>query len=342
MVENAARNERPLYPRIRSAIWALHIVLFALCLAQVVLLPSSGASKAVHGFLLGVLAAMLLIVNIAPGAEALWKRYQAVGVVAMIVAITMLAALNGGTNMPTALYAIPIAVAALAFGGGGATLVAVLGALAYTGLAMMTPEMSIRGAHFVLTVLGSVVPPLAVAWVLAVMVERAHNSAKRIEDLSSKDAATGLLNATAFDDVLQQEHRKAERFGRTYALIVVAANDGATGTPSQVNESGDRIATEVAGSIAGALRSSDVAARLGGAEFVVLSTECTPETAAAVVQRIRSAIDAGRAPDVRIGVANFPADHLYPRELLDLARKRAREDAPRTGDALVDAPKVTP
>jgi diguanylate cyclase (GGDEF)-like protein len=181
----------------------------------------------------------------------------------------------------------------------------------------------------VLTVLGSVVPPLAVAWVLAVTVDRAHSAAKRIEDLSAKDAATGLLNATAFDEVLQQEHRKAERFGRTYALIVVAADADAAKTPSQRIESGDQVATEVAGAIAGALRSSDVAARLGGAEFVVLSTECTPDTAPAVVQRIRSAVEASAAPDVRIGVANFPADHLYPRELLDLARERVREGEPQ-------------
>jgi GGDEF domain-containing protein len=42
----------------------------------------------------------------------------------------------------------------------------------------------------------------------------------------------GLLNLRAFEEVLQQEHRKAERFGRPYTLIVVDTDNETDDTRS--------------------------------------------------------------------------------------------------------------
>jgi diguanylate cyclase (GGDEF)-like protein len=320
-----------------GATWVLHAALFALCCAQVALIPSTSASRLVHGFLLGVLAAVLLFVNLAPGARESWSRYQGAGIVAMVVAITVLAALVGGEGTLVSLYAIPIAVAALTHGRIGVVLVTGVCAVVYVALAALLSKQPVGAAPFIMSVVGDIVPAFAVAWVLATIAARARNAAKQLEDLASRDPVTGLLNAPAFEEVLEQEHRKAERFGRTYALVVIGIDDvsdsGAAGGP----EASDRPVAAVAAALERAMRSSDVAARIGTNELVLFSAECTTDTVATVVERIRSAVRSSVAAPpagaskaaVSVGVGTFPADHLYPRELLALARQRMRHEQQR-------------
>jgi diguanylate cyclase (GGDEF)-like protein len=56
------------------------------------------------------------------------------------------------------------------------------------------------------------------------------------------------------------------------------------------HQAGDEVLRQVAHRIEGAVRSTDLVARTGGDEFVVLAPDIDPEQAAALAQRIRSAV----------------------------------------------------
>ena len=100
-----------------------------------------------------------------------------------------------------------------------------------------------------------------------------QSAVQRISDLASTDALTGLLNLRAFEEVLQQEHRKAERFGRPYTLAVIDVDNLAQVNEMLGHEAGSQVLGTVASAITRSIRSSDVAARLGGDEFIVLLVE---------------------------------------------------------------------
>src|SRR5690606_24500059 len=123
-------------------------------------------------------------------------------------------------------------------------------------------------------------------------------------------------------------------FGRNYSLIVVDVDSLAPINETLGHEAGSLILNAVASAIARSIRSSDVAARLGGDEFIVLCVESDSDTAAALAQRIRNNVYAGTVSvanrliraNVSVGVASFPTDNLYPKELMILADQRMQED----------------
>src|SRR5690606_7914902 len=89
-----------------------------------------------------------------------------------------------------------------------------------------------------------------------------------------------------------------------------------------------------ADSITRSIRSSDVAARFGGDEFIVLLVEADGRTGAAIGQRIRNNVYAATVSvgsrliraNVNVGVASYPEDHLYPKDLMLLADQRMQRD----------------
>jgi diguanylate cyclase (GGDEF)-like protein len=201
-------------------------------------------------------------------------------------------------------------------------------------LGLITPGVEVGEPEFGVRLLSALAPSAAVALVLGGLIEQVRTAAQRISDLSSTDALTGLLNLRAFEEVLQQEHRKAERFGRSYTVLVVDIDNLAQVNEMLGHDAGSQILGAVASAIARSIRNSDVAARLGGDEFVVLLVEADAGTGAAIAQRIRNNVFAGTVSvanrlvraNVSVGAANFPEDHLYPKELIILAEQRMVHD----------------
>ncbi|MBI4520231.1 MAG: GGDEF domain-containing protein, partial [Gemmatimonadetes bacterium] len=100
------------------------------------------------------------------------------------------------------------------------------------------------------------------------------------------DDLTGLYNRRGFFTLAEQQMSLADR--RNAELFVLYADlDGL----KQINdtrghEEGDRVLMEVAGVLRKTFRESDVVARIGGDEFVVLAFEAQPSSAEVVIARL--------------------------------------------------------
>jgi diguanylate cyclase (GGDEF)-like protein len=255
---------------------------------------------------------------------------------ALLVCSMLLCLSTGGTRSTLVpLFVIPLATTALAFGRWSRVLLVALAiaASAYV-LGALTHEVNIASREFAVMTLSALAPGVAVAIVLGAAMEQMRVAAQRVRDLATTDSLTGLLNLRAFEEVLQQEHRRAERLGRNYSLIVVDVDNVETVNDTLGHDAGSQIIAAVAAAISRSIRASDVAARLGGDEFVVLVGEANAPTAAAIAQRIRNNVYAGTVSianrlvraNASVGVATFPDDHLYPKELMILADQRMRRD----------------
>jgi diguanylate cyclase (GGDEF)-like protein len=299
------------------------------------------AAHAVQQPLLAVGALALLILSMLitrsiPALQRPLARQHWIDVITLTISVTALCAATGAVRSSLlSLYAIPLASIAVAFGSWWLVvlLATVVGALGLV-LGSLTANTYIGDPEFLTLLFNTFAPAAAVALVVAALIARMQSAVQRISDLASTDALTGLLNLRAFEEVLQQEHRKAERFSRPYTLAVIDVDNLAQVNEMLGHDAGSQVLGTVASAITRSIRSSDVAARLGGDEFIVLLVEADAQTGAAIAQRIRNNVYAGTVSvanrliraNVNVGTANFPDDHLYPKELMILADQRMQQD----------------
>ena len=314
----------------------LHLLLLTAGAAQFAFAPYAVQQPLLAVGALALLTLSMLITRSIPALQRPLARQHWIDVIALTISVTALCAATGAVRSSLlSLYAIPLAGIAVAFGSWWLVvmLAAVVGALGLL-LGSLTPNTYIGDPEFLTLLFNTFAPATAVALLVAALIARMQSAVQRISDLASTDALTGLLNLRAFEEVLQQEHRKAERFNRPYTVAVIDVDN-----LGQVNEmlgrdAGSQVLGTVASAITRSIRSSDVAARLGGDEFIVLLVEADTQTGTGIAQRIRNNVYAGTVSvanrliraNVNVGTANFPEDHLYPKELMMLAEQRMQQD----------------
>lgn len=112
-------------------------------------------------------------------------------------------------------------------------------------------------------------------------------SANRALDLQARtDALTGLLNRRGFESQMAFALAMARRSGRPLSLITVDVDHFKKVNDTYGHDAGDEVLRRLALTLQDRLRASDVIARLGGEEFVVL----LPDTDLAGAQAIAQAL----------------------------------------------------
>jgi two-component system, cell cycle response regulator len=125
------------------------------------------------------------------------------------------------------------------------------------------------------------------------------NYNEKLEHLATTDGLTGLCNRRHFLSRATDELSRALRYrhGVAFTLIDIdhfkSINDGC-GHPA-----GDRTLVAVAEALKKSLRSSDLVARFGGEEFVVMLPETTREGAERVAEKLRNAVRELDIPDLK-------------------------------------------
>jgi len=119
----------------------------------------------------------------------------------------------------------------------------------------------------------------------ATSVERAE-LVERLDALTRQDPLTGLLNRRGWDDQLTREIARVGRTGRPLSIALLDLDRFKAFNDANGHLVGDQLLKAAAGAWTGALRTSDVLARWGGEEFVVLMPETGTEDAEVVVSRM--------------------------------------------------------
>ena len=97
--------------------------------------------------------------------------------------------------------------------------------------------------------------------------------------LASTDQLTGIHNRPYFEQHLDHELREATRYGQPLSLIMFDLNGFKRVNDSLGHDAGDRALQTVASTIASYLRDTDLFARWGGDEFMLLAPRTDPEGA---------------------------------------------------------------
>jgi diguanylate cyclase (GGDEF)-like protein len=259
----------------------------------------------------------------------------ALGAAAMVAFITVVAILTGGSSSPMVnLYLLPIVLVAMTLGRRGALVIFIGVTLAW--LSVIVGEGPLPGVAELLTRMFGVLGPYAlVAYLTQALAGTIMTARRRIEEMAERDALTGMLNLRTFKAVLKREHELRARGSRGgYGILLVDMDDLKELNDAHGHQAGNRAITVVAGAIQRAIRTTDLAARYGGDEFVVFLPEASPEVAEAVAQRIRNNVYRSLFPvgerlqrmTASVGAASYPRDGAQQDDIVAAADVRMQRD----------------
>jgi len=140
------------------------------------------------------------------------------------------------------------------------------------------------------------------------------------------DPLTGLYNHGHFQETLEHEVRRCERYGDRFSLLMIDLDHFKRVNDRFGHPRGDDVLSDVAKILAATTREADYAARYGGEEFAVLLPKTSPDDAGQLADRIRSRVrdiviepGDGFRVSASIGVADFPVCGLDAKTMLGAA-----------------------
>jgi len=157
-----------------------------------------------------------------------------------------------------------------------------------------------------------------------------QESLTKVKTLATTDHLTGLSNRHRFGDVLERHYNEAVRYGFDLACCMCDLDNYKEFNDAMGHQHGDKLLMITADVIRSSLRSSDVAARYGGDEFILLLPHTPVERAMAVAERIRHQIvmesrkcSQNTLVTISLGIASLETDKPSGAEALVAMADRA-------------------
>ncbi len=117
-------------------------------------------------------------------------------------------------------------------------------------------------------------------------LEEQHVQAEVFRRLAMFDPLTGLYNRRFAEQRLKAEIARSERRGHALIVVLVDLNDFKEINDKYGHQAGDLVLKEFATRLSSSTRGSDVAARWGGDEFMMLLVDCEVEQLSRVLVRL--------------------------------------------------------
>ncbi len=118
---------------------------------------------------------------------------------------------------------------------------------------------------------------------------------KRLEEnlrrLATVDQLTGIYNRYSFEKFLEKEIERAERYGENFALIMFDIDNFKQINDIYGHQVGDKVLKEVVDVVKNHIRKSDIFARWGGEEFMILVPIKDKSDAYKIAEKIRKKIE---------------------------------------------------
>jgi len=171
--------------------------------------------------------------------------------------------------------------------------------------------------HSTVHLLGTICSQIALAIDNAQLYERALH-------LAYTDGLTGLHNRRYLLEQMEREFARAKRNGSSLSMIMMDLDGLKMINDRLGHNEGDRVLQELGRLIKGNTRASDVAARWGGDEFVVLAPDTASRPARRIAERIRAKAEQCKPISseeatpitVSVGVATYPEHAANLTELI--------------------------
>jgi diguanylate cyclase (GGDEF)-like protein len=147
----------------------------------------------------------------------------------------------------------------------------------------------------------------------AALYEQAEIDNQRLTRLANTDDQTGLYNHRYFYQRLEEEFKRADRYGSDLSLILLDIDHFKQVNDTYGHQQGDAVLRELAAVLHRTIRETDLLARYGGEEFAVLLPETNLAGTYQQAERLRRQVKAhyfealmGKPLTISCGVACLP------------------------------------
>lgn len=236
---------------------------------------------------------------------------------------------SGKTGSPLLnLYLLPIIFSALTLGKIITLLQVVLISALYLHAGTAEHGSGFFSQLFVSNIAFDFIPFVLVAYLASLLAADMSYARNFAQNLSETDELTGLPNMRAFRVSIAREKSRAEREGTRFSVIMIDADNLKDINDRLGHDVGNHLINHMVEAMKNALRSSDIIARYGGDEFIILLPNSGPEETREAAERIRQSIanmsfDAsGQAVGTTISVGYA----VYPDAATDLDALLMRAD----------------
>ena len=147
---------------------------------------------------------------------------------------------------------------------------------------------------------------------------------QKTHNMAITDGLTGLFTHRIFQEKLQEEVQKAQRYKTCMSMIMVDTDHFKAYNDTYGHPDGDVLLKEICKLLKSYVRGTDIVCRYGGDEFTLILVEADKKTAINTAERIRQAIQLRlNQREVKItasiGVASYPEDATNKEELMGKA-----------------------
>ena len=161
-------------------------------------------------------------------------------------------------------------------------------------------------------------------FLLPVFMIRLNRALQREQELARMDFLTGVLNARFFHELAQMEIDRSVRYKRPFTIAFIDIDNFKTINDTFGHTTGDVVLRAIAMNMKTNLRRTDIVARVGGDEFVVILPETDENTSPVVISNMQAALlkemnENGWSVTFSIGVLTLTAPQLSVDEILGRA-----------------------
>ncbi|MGB5965900.1 MAG: sensor domain-containing diguanylate cyclase [Sulfurimonadaceae bacterium] len=127
---------------------------------------------------------------------------------------------------------------------------------------------------------------------LAIIIDisKERSEMQRLNRLANIDALTGIYNRRKFDELLLIEYKRAKRYTRHLSALFFDIDHFKKINDTYSHNAGDEVLKEFSKLVQAHIRETDVFARWGGEEFIVLLPETSSDKAMILAEHIRISI----------------------------------------------------
>jgi diguanylate cyclase (GGDEF)-like protein len=247
--------------------------------------------------------------------ESRWK--VALETWAMIAFITWVCLYTGGLASPLLnTYLLPVIASALTLGRLTTLIEVALIAACQVFIGGSFSAANLLSLSFLGSFAAQIAPVILVAYIVTMFSADIRYGLSKAKLLSETDDLTGLPNMRGFSIAANRLFGQALRYNRAATVMMIDSDNLKTVNDTHGHDAGNRLLRQLTRLAQAELRYTDVLARYGGDEFIVLLPETPSKGALEVAERIRDAVagtplelDGTRiAITVSIGVASYPQD----------------------------------
>ncbi len=156
-------------------------------------------------------------------------------------------------------------------------------------------------------------------------IEAAYHD--EIYRLTTVDGLTQVFNRRYFEDTLEREIARCNRYGRSLSLVILDIDHFKKINDTYGHLAGDYVLKHLASAVKTRIRREDIFARFGGEEFAVLLPEVDMKGAAVLAEKVRKLIEKQKFEfdrqtipvTVSLGVATLSSDVGEASDLIRVA-----------------------